>query len=166
MANESYIQNGTVLSVNGEAGADYAFSVEGLADGAGRVSAQIDLGAVPRPMIVDWSAECQWQATPTQGGRLDLYISTAPDVDSTMIDGDVGASDAALSDVDSKRNLKWIGAIVSENATASEVCAASSAFTTLKRYLSIVAINGAGATINATDSNFQLKLTPKYMQGQ
>lgn len=166
MANEAYIANGSALSINGEVGADYAFSVEGLTNAAGRVSAQIDLGVAPREFMFAWSAECQWQATPSQGGTLDFYIATAPDSDSTQIDGDVGASDAALGDVDMRRNLKHIGSCVSENAAASEKCVASGVFQCYTRYLTIVAINNGGATINATDSNFRFDLTEKTVQGQ
>ena len=36
MANEAYIDGGTSLRIDGASGADYAFSVEGLGDGAGR----------------------------------------------------------------------------------------------------------------------------------
>lgn len=166
MANESYVNNGTALSINGEAGADYAWSVEGISNGAGRVSAQIDLGAAPRPSEYQWSCEMQFQATPTQGKGLELYIAEAPDGDSTQIDGDVGASDAALGDVDMRRNLKRIGLVISENAAASEKCVASGIITTYCRYISIVAYNGSGASVNATDSNFQFSLQPKYQQGQ
>lgn len=166
MANESYVASGTALSINGEAGADYAFSVEGLTNAAGRVSAQIDLGAAPRAGMYAWSCEVQFQATPTQYKTLDLYIAKAPDGDSTQIDGDVGASDAALGDVDMRENLQYIGSVVSENAAASEKCVASGQFATLDRYLTIVAYNDSGATVNATDSNFQFVLTPKSWQGQ
>jgi len=166
MANESYINNGTSLSINGEVGADYAFSVEGLTNAAGRVSAQINLGVAPRPSVYQWSCEVQFQATPTQYGTLDLYIAEAPDGDSTQIDGDVGASDAALGDVDMRYNLRYIGSVVSENAAASEKCVASGEFVTYNRYISIVGYNDAGATVNATDSNFRFDLQSKYAQGQ
>jgi len=166
MANEDYIGNGTSLSINGEVGADYAFSVEGLTNGAGRVSAQIDLGAAPRAYIYQWSCEVQFQATPTQGASLDLYIATAPDGDSTQIDADVGASDAALGDVDMRYNLRPIGQVISENAAASEKCVASGEFVCYTRYLTIVAYNDSGATVNATDSNFRFDLQPKYNQIQ
>lgn len=166
MANEAYIANGTALLFNGEAGANVAFSVEAVADAAGRVSAQRDLGAAPRAFMFSWSCEVQFQATPTQYGTLDLYIAGAPDGDSTQIDGDVGATDAALGDVDMRRNLKYIGSVVSENATASEKCVASGVFSHFDRYLTIVAYNDSGAAVNATDSNFRFDLTPKAIQGQ
>ena len=166
MANEAYIRKGTSKRIDGATGADYAFSVEGLTNGAGRVSAQIDWGAAPRPALYEWSCEVQWQATPTQGAVLELYVAGAPDADATQIDGDVGNADAALGDVDMRRNLRYIGCVVSENATASEVSVASGTFEFTQRYMSIVAYNAAGATVNATDSNFRFDIIPVYWQGQ
>ena len=166
MANETFISKGTALLVNGEVGADHAFSVEGLADQAGRVSIQIDLGVAPRRAWFAWSMECQWQATPTQGGTLDLYIAGAPDGDSTQIDGDVGATDAALGDIDMRRNLTYIGSVVSENATAGEKSVASGRFFHTERYITFVVFNDGGAAINATDSNFRLDIQPMAWQGQ
>ena len=166
MANEIYLRKGTSKLVNGEAGADTAWSMEGVATANGRVSAQIDWGAAPRPDWYEWSCEVQWQATPTQGAVLELYVAGAPDGDSTQVDGDIGTSDAALGDVDMRRNLKLIGAVVSENAAASEKCVASGTFQHTQRYMSLVGYNGAGATINATDSNFRFDIVPIYWQGQ
>lgn len=166
MAGEAYINTGTALLISGASGADYAWSVEALTTSNGRVSAQINLGAVPRPYMYKWSCECQWQATPTQGAVLELYKAGAPDGDSTQIDGDVGASDAALGDVDMRRNLQYIGAVVSENAAASEVCVASGMFEHYDRYLTLVAYNAAGATINATDTNFVFTLQPFFIDPQ
>jgi len=166
MANEAYVANGTALLINGEAGANYAWSVEGLANSAGRVSAQIDLGAAPRPYIYSWSCEVQFQATPTQYATLDLFLAEAPDSDSTQISADVGSSDAALGDVDMRYNLRYIGSIVSENAAASEKCVGQGVFSTYARYISLIAYNASGASVNATDSNFRFDLTPKSIQGQ
>lgn len=162
MANESYINKGTSLLVNGEAGAAVAFSVEGVANGAGRISAQIDLGAAPRPFIYAWSCEVQFQATPAQGSGLELYVAGAPDGDATQIDGDIGSSDAALGDIDMRRNLKFIGFVTSENAAASEKCVKSGTFEHYDRYLSIVAYNASGAAVNATDSNFRFDIQPVF----
>lgn len=166
MANESYIRKGTSKLVNGEAGADVALSMEGVSNGAGRVSAQIDWGAAPRPDWYEWSCEVQFQATPTQGAGLELYVAGAPDADSTQIDGDIGSTDAALGDVDMRRNIKMIGFVVSENAAASEKCVASGVFRFTQRYMSIAGYNASGATVNATDSNFRFDIVPVYSQGQ
>ncbi len=168
MANEAYIKTGTALLINGEAGAAYAWSVEGLANAAGRVSAQIDLGASPRPGLYKWSCECQFQATPTQGLGLELYKAGAPDGDATQIDGDIGNADAAFpgADADVRRNLKGFGYVVSENAAASEKCVASGVFAHEDRYLSLAVYNGSGASVNATDSNFIFTLQPYSWQSQ
>lgn len=166
MANESYINKGTALLISGATGADYAWSVEGLTNANGRVSAQIDLGAAPRPDEFEWSCEVQFQATPTQGLGLEIYKAGAPDGDATQIDGDIGSTDAALGDIDMRRNLKQFGYVVSENAAASELCVASGIFRHTNRYLSLVAYNASGAAVNATDTNFVFVLRPVYYQGQ
>jgi hypothetical protein len=140
--------------------------MEAIASAAGRVSTQIDWGAAPRPDWYEWSCEVQWQATPTQGSVLELYVAGAPDADATQIDGDVGATDAALGDVDMRRNLKFVGVVVSENAAASEVCVASGRFQFTQRYMTLVGYNAAGATINATDTAFRFNIVPVYWQGQ
>jgi len=166
MANESYVKIGTAITVHGASGASYAWSMEGVTNGAGRVAAQVDLGATPRPGLYAWACEVQFQATPTQGKGIELYLATAPDHDNTRIDGDVGTSDAALGDVDMRRNLKPLGYVVSENAAASEKCNASGLVEITARYVSLVGYNDSGATINATDTNFYFSLTPVSWQGQ
>jgi hypothetical protein len=153
MANAIQIDGTAWKKVNGEAGADTAWSMEGVTNGAGQVSAQADLGALPRGAIIDWQCEAQFQATPTQGKGIELYASGA-DQTSSRVDGDIGTSDAALGDVDMRRNLYQFGYVVSENAAASEKCIASGYFPWTKRYISFVGYNDSGATTNATDSNF------------
>lgn len=166
MANEAYIAVGTSQLFNGEVGANVAISVEGLTNAAGRVSAQKDWGAAPRPYIYRWSCEVQFQATPTQYNTLDLYISEAPDGDSTQISGDEGTTDAALGDVDSLKNMQYIGSVTVENAAASEKNVASGVFVSYARYWSLVVYNGSGATVNATDSAFRFDVQPVSIQGQ
>lgn len=165
-AGDAWVRVGTAITVHGASGADYSWSMEGVANAAGRVSAQIDLGASPRPGLYAWACEVQFQATPTQGKGLELYIATAPDHASTRIDGDVGTADAALGDVDMRRNLRGIGYVVSENAAASEKCNASGLVEISTRYVSIVGYNDSGAAINATDTNFYFSLTPVSWQAQ
>jgi len=166
MANEDYIITGTALLVNGEAGANYAWSVEGLTNANGRVSAQIDLGAAPRPYKFKWVCEVQFQATPTQYKGLALYKAGAPDGTATRVAGDIGQADAALGDVDMRYNLEYVGYVVSENAAASEKCIATGYFEHYDRYITLVGYNDSGAAVNATDSNFVFTLQPIAHQGQ
>lgn len=166
MANEAFIKTGTALLISGVAGADYAWSVEGLTNGAGRVSAQIDLGASPRPGLYKWSCKVLFQATPVQGVGLELYKAGAPDSDATLIDGDIGNTDAALGDIDMRRNLVQFGYVTSENAAAAEACIASGYFMHPDRYISLVAFNASGASVNTTDTNFVFYLQPYSWQSQ
>jgi hypothetical protein len=165
MTSKAYVLTETALKFNGEAGADVAWSMEGVTDGAGRVSAQYDLGAGARAFEFDWSCELLWQATPVQYQALELYIAGAPDGDSTQISGDIGATDAALGDIDQVSNLQLIGTVVVEDAGVTKMVASGS-FEFSNRYITIAGLNNGGATINATDSNFIFTLTPKSIQGQ
>lgn len=165
---QSQIQEGTALQISGVVGADYAWSVEGLTNNAGRVSAQIDLGADPRDPYLQWWAEAQWQATPTQYKTLDIYAAIALNGFASDVAGDVGTSDAALGDVDQLRQfgVSMIGQIVVEDA-GTTVMRSGGWFFYPYRYLSLIAYNNnTGATLNATDSNFDFQLVPFNFQGQ
>ena len=162
---KAFITAESTVKINGEAGADHAWSVEGVVDGAGRVSIQIDLGVAPRASWFDWSCEILCQATPTQGAVFELFRAGAPEDDSTQISGDVGAADAALGDVDQVRNLIPVGAVTVEEADTTKMVGEGS-FLHTQRYLTLVCLNSTGATINATDSNFVFKMTERAWQGQ
>jgi hypothetical protein len=149
------IAEGTVWKVNGEADADYAWSVEGISDGNGRVSARIDLGAAPRGHLLRWRGQYKTQSSPTQGNALKIYVSAS---DGTYEDGNVGTSDAALSDSDVLRNLTQVGQIIADEADTTNMISGG-VFSCYERYLSLVAWNDTGAAINATDSNFIFFLT-------
>ena len=162
---QAQIKIGTTLKFNGEGDADVAFSMEGVTDGNGRVSAQYDLGLSPRNYLFNWYAEGLLQATPTAGTSIDFFVVGAPDIDSTMIAGDVGAADAALTGAEEIVNLLQIGSLVVDTADTSKQVTFGT-FEHTSRYLSIVGINNTGATINATDSNFIFLVTLYNIQGQ
>lgn len=165
MPSKAYVAAETAIGVNGEAGQDYAWSMEAVADGAGHVSAQIDLGATPRAFQYRLDVEALWQATPTQYATLDIYAAFAPDSDVTAIDGDVGNSDAALGDLDQLENCRYLGSITVEDANTTKM-ATSFEFKTRSRYMSLIGVNNGGSALNATDSNFQCEITPLPTQGQ
>ena len=156
MANKQYINPETAIELNGTAGADVAFSMEGVANNAGRVSAQKDLGASARAEVYEWRCNVQWQATPTKGNALELYIAQG---DGTNVDGDVGTSDAALGSEDQLVNLHRIGSVVVETANTTKMVASGVCRIT-SRYVSAVGFNRGGSSINATDSNFNFVLIP------
>ena len=164
---QAQLKIGTGVKFNGEAGADVAFSMEGIASAAGRVSTQYDLGASPRDGLFMWHASLFLQATtPVQGKTVDFYAAAAYDAVATMIWGDIGATDAALGDVDQLRNLLFLGSVVIEEANTT-IMVGGGVFEFPYRYISIVMHNNAtGATTNATDSNMLFFLQPYNWQGQ
>lgn len=166
MANELYIDVGTAKKFQNHDTPDATWTVEGLANSAGRVSAQLDLGVAPRPYLYKWYVEVQFQATPTQGAVLELYKAAARDGANTAIQADIGTIDAALGDADMRRNLTYIGQVVSENAAASEKCVAYGVFEHYDRYLSLVAYNASGASVNATAANFLCYVQPIFIDPQ
>ena len=158
MANLVYIEPGTTLKINGEGDADYAWSMESLANGAGWVSIRIDLGAPPRADRYEWLCKVLWKANPTQSNLLELYLSEWGQ-STTNSAGDVGATDGALSDADQRRNLFRFGQVVAEDAATTAMVAMGEIWTP-SRYISLVGWNAGGAEINDTDSNFLFELTP------
>jgi hypothetical protein len=161
MAGELYLNEGSALNINGEAGADYAWSMEGVTNGAGRVSARIDLGAAPRPYLYRWRCKLACQATPTAGEKVRLYKSES---DGTNEDGDVGTADAVLAEAQ-LANMRQFGAVTVDTADTSDQIAGG-IVEIHERYVSIGGWNASGATLNATDSNFVFTLTPIYDQTQ
>lgn len=162
MSGEMYLKEGTTLKVNGEADADYAWSMENVANGAGRISARIDLGAAPRPYLYRWRCKCAWQANPTKGNALKLYKSES---DGTYEDGDVGTADAAIASADALVNCRQFGQVVADTADTSDQIAGG-VVEIHERYVSIIGWNAGGTTLNATDSNFYFGLTPISDQQQ
>jgi hypothetical protein len=161
MANLVYINPETTLKINGEVGADYAWSLEGTLDGTGQISARIDLGADPRSDEYEWICVIQWQGTPTQGKTLDIYKSEWGQSTTTPGEcaGDLGAADIDLTDIDQRRNCDLIGQVVVEEADTTKMVQ-TGRFRTTSRYITFVAFNDGGTTLNATDSNCEFYLTP------
>jgi len=132
---------------------DVAFSFEGTANGAGRVSTQYDTGADPRADEYGWKCSVQSQATPVQGSVWEVWAAGAPDYDSTEVDGRVGVVDAALGDIDQTRNLKRLGSIRVEDADTT-VMTGGGRFIWTQQYMSIVMVNKSGAAVDAAAANF------------
>lgn len=162
MANKVYINKGTAVLANGEGTAGVLWNMHSVLNGGGMVSTQYDLGTLARPREIEWSCEVMFQATPAQYKGLELYVASAPDHDSTQIDGDIGSTAGTLADVDMRRNLKFIGYVVSENAAAGEKCVASGKFEQLMRYLSLVGYNDSGASIDTNTANFRFDFRTVY----
>ncbi len=161
MAKEIYINEATAIVVSGAVGADYAWSVEGTANGKGRVSAVIDLGAAPRTCTYRWRCNVAFQATPTAGNDLRLRKAES---DGTDVDAGTGTADAEIA-AEPTYNCKQFGA-VKVQAAGTQDNISGGIVEIYERYVVLVAWNASGATANATDTEFHFTLTPIYDQQQ
>lgn len=166
MANEVYMRKGTSKYVGSGAGYDVLMTIAGLTNTNGRISAQIDWGAAPRPDWYSWSCELMWQATPTTGAGAHLYVAGAPDADSTQIDTNYGASDGSFPYSLAPLNAKFIGSVIVDSNGANAKMVASGRFRHTERYMSILVHNMAGATLHNTAANLRFDIVPFYWQGQ
>ncbi len=120
---------------------------KGLANNAGRIGAQVDLGAGPRPAAYRWRAKVKSGSNgsnPTLNGVIEVYLATS---DGAVVDGNVGTSDGALASSDKRANLQRLGVIVVDKADYAESFQASGDVVILPRYVSPVFYNASGQAL-------------------
>lgn len=166
MANKLYQHDETALwfvpaaAIQAE---DAAFEIHNLASGAGRQSAQHDLGASARAQVFAWRAFVQFATTPVVGERVEFFLKTS---DGTHPDNDDGTSEGAISALDKTRNLKVLGSILVDEAAANVEMVASGVVTINARYFQVGAwVTAADALTNDVDEN-GLVLTPVPLELQ
>lgn len=140
---------GTTLTWK-DSGGDYGITLSSLANSAGRVGAQGDLGAWPRAMRWRWYCETKWAANPTAGASLDWYL--APwDNDTGPANpwAQVGSTDSALAALTQRFNLWPIGSVVAETAGTGTFSKGGLIENIPYRYISPVAVNVGGAALAA-----------------
>ena len=147
---------------------DAAFEVHNLASGAGRQSAQHDLGEGAVSGWYEWRAFVQFATTPVLGETVDIYLKTAGSSASATAhpDNDDGTSEGAVSASDKLKNLHWIGAIIVDEATADIEMVASGFVYIAARAIQVVFWNStADALTNDVDENgFMLSPVPDEVQ--
>lgn len=159
MANQVKINVGTVITFK-SSGGTVAFTPTSVAQAAGRVSAQADLGVAPRALRYEWRAASKAAGTVVVGDTLvDIYLATADNAGTGYVDGTPGTADAALSSIEKARNMQLIGGLVVE-ATAAAAINGSGICELTGRYVSVVFINRLSTAValsaTATDHTFQL----------
>lgn len=162
MPNKIYQIGETAITFDGTIGADVAWSIEGVANNAGRQSAHHNLGALStaRSHIFHYRFFTHFQLTPTLGNAIELHMKTS---DGTHPDNDDGVVDTALSSLDALKNLKLINVLKVIDASANVAgveMAISGIVEVYDRDVAFVIVNKSGATISATDSDSGLILTP------
>lgn len=137
-----------------------AFNVKQLANNAGRIGTQVDLGAASRPAAYRWRAKAKSGSVgnnPTLAGVIEIYLSTS---DGATQDGNLGTTDAALSSADKRANLQRLGVIVVDKADYAESFQASGDVVITSRYVSPVLYNATGQAFSNTDADHLFQLTP------
>lgn len=162
MANQVQLAVGTAVLFGSEVGDDVAWTMDGLADNAGRQSAFLDLGAAPRARFYRWRFWTQFQATPTLNAFLRLYLKTGGSETSSPDhpDNDDGAGDIAVSTEDKLRNLTPLGSLIVDEAAASVEMVAHGLIEIPERHVAVVGWNDSGATISATEAATKLRIVP------
>ncbi len=148
---------------------DAIFECDGIADGTGWQSAQIDLGAAPRSDRFKFKGFLQLQATtPVVGNTIRQYLSTSrtATASTAKASNDDGLTSVVVSAEDKLKNLMQIDSIIVDQAAADIEFVASGEVTLLERYVQIVWWNASGAAISTDVDESGFVLTPIPMQSQ
>lgn len=147
---------------------DAAFEVHNLASGAGRQSAQHDLGTAARSQLYEWRAFVQFATAPVVGEVIEIYLKTAGSSSSATAhpDNDDGTAEGAVSSEDKLRNLHFIGAIVVDEAAANIEMVASGLVEIRARAVQVVFWNATadGLTNDVNENGFMLTPVPDEVQ--
>lgn len=162
MANDIYRELGTPITFR-DSGGDVVITLQNLAAGAGRISAQYDQGAGSKPQVWECRAVMQWETAPAVGEAAEIYLAES---DGTYMDGTLGTSDAALGS-DKRRNLKRIGQVIADSTGTATDNIASFLCVINQRYFSIGVWNGsAGDNLENTANACRIIMTPCYPEVQ
>jgi hypothetical protein len=154
MANEVLIKNGTSKTFK-SSGGDVTFTPTSLANGAGRLSAVLDLGAT-RAGRYRIQVTTDFNAAPTAGNPLEVYLVRSDD--NTVRDGALGSADAAVSDGDIRAQCLFCGILPADNTTTTQT--GSFEVETGARYVSVLWWNASGQALSGTAGDHSVTLTP------
>lgn len=157
MANKIYRAIETPVVFRDSSG-DVVITLQNLAFGAGRVSAQKDRGAGSLPRLHEVIGVFQFETAPVIGENVEIYLFQS---DGTYVDGNVGTADAALT-TDKRRNGIHIGSInVDTTSTATDIIGRFLDVPITSRYYSIGVWNAsAGDNLENTANASRVIVTP------
>jgi hypothetical protein len=128
-----------------------------LAAGAGRVSAQHDLGDSARAEWYEWRATFQFATAPVINETVDIYLSTS---DGTDEDGQEGTSDAVLGSTNSLRNMYYIGSVTVTSADTNHDMTCAGVCRIVARYFSVVVHNNTADNLRNDTGVNTIMITP------
>lgn len=158
MPNNVYVSPETAITFKASGGSA-VLTMTSLANGAGRVSAQIDRGAGAHAAKYLVEVQTKSGTAMTVGGTLQVYLAMAQ-ADATQPDGAVGQVDAALTSIEQRRNLLLACIAEAPVTTSGAQLKASGEVVVSARYVSVVPVNELGAALSATASDHIITLTP------
>lgn len=171
MTSNIYLNPGTKkvwTSSGGDFTLDYSNGGSGVANGAGRLGAQGDLGAAPRPGLYRYFGQFKMQASGLAvGNTVDMYLAfwdleTSP----TVADGGItSTTDGAYSTANLYRNFQRLKPVIIDQ-TGANTYYRSGVVLIPTRYVSPVILNNSGATSDTTGTNHKFTLTPVNWQSQ
>jgi hypothetical protein len=132
-------------------------TLQNLAAGAGRVSAQHDRGAGSLAQLHEVTAVFQMETAGVVGESIEVYLFES---DGTYQDGTVGTSDAALT-ADKRRNGMLVGAvIVDTTSTATNIVARFKDVPITSQYYSVGVWNATADNLEDTANASRIIVTP------
>jgi hypothetical protein len=165
MPNAVYLRRGT-SKVFKASGGDVTFSVDGISNGAGRVSARADFGAAPAPDMFEVTMEIDATSTPTTATVARVYVIGADaSTGGTRVDGGWSESDQAASDEDRFRNCKLIASVQADEVSGNKFTR-TERFSDSRRYFQVAVWNAYGVALSSTANDTVITITPLYYEIQ
>jgi hypothetical protein len=115
-----------------------------------------DRGAGDKPYLYLWQGKFQFETAPVVGEAVEIWLYES---DGTLVDGVVGATDAALT-AGPKANGHYIGCVLVQHTTADQDHIASGVCEIWQRYVSVGVWNATADNLAAHNDVSQVLLTP------
>lgn len=164
MATNFYYVTGTPVIFGGAGGSEIAWSMENIANNAGRQSVLADQGAdgTARPHHWRYRIYYQCQATPTVGQQIRNLLKTS---DGSHPDNS-DSGNVAVSSINKLLNLFELNSAKIDQAAANIESVAVGTIIIPARYFGIVGWNTSGATTKNDTAACKAVFTPYYLQAQ
>jgi hypothetical protein len=156
MPNKIYRSVETAVTFTDTTGS-YALVLNNLATVTGRSSVGVNRGTGSLPYRYKWKAIIQWNVAPVVGDTVDIYLIES---DGTYVDGVANISTGGTFTAGQALNMKQIGAVRAQAATASTNYIASGICNIFERYYGIGVFNRAAQALKATNNTSLVILTP------
>ena len=147
-----------------QSGGTVAADFDTVSAGAGHQSAQHDFTDGARAYVYRWRAYTTMATNAVVGESIDWYYKSGLTA-STRLDNDDGTGDIALSAEDKLKNLHYIGSIIMDEVSQTEMVA-SGTIAIYERFVNIVMFNNTADATDATANLTGFVLTPLSIQGQ